>query len=163
MNRDARQPIRSAVNLAVSSTSADDTSLPFFDHPRFQEIYKEWLERGRILDDLGATICTRSTSVSSSSSALKVLNDCFLSIVKKFSHGEIDEADHHGSSGRFRGNREIAGRAKHLADPNRRADAFQQTMLREFARPRMPAWLYRCRRLRRQLSLSRCRELSAER
>jgi hypothetical protein len=63
MNHDPRPPGEAASDRAASPTSADDSSLPFFDHPRFQEIYKEWLERGRILDDLGSVICTRSYEI----------------------------------------------------------------------------------------------------
>jgi len=54
---------------------ADDTSLPFFDHPRFQQIYKEWLERGRILDNLGSIICTRSYEIRDVATLRAVLDD----------------------------------------------------------------------------------------
>lgn len=53
----------------------DDASLPFFDHPRFQQIYKEWLERGRILDDLGSIICTRTYEIRDVATLRAVLDD----------------------------------------------------------------------------------------
>lgn len=74
-NHNPRPPGESASDRAASPTFSDDSSLPFFDHPRFQEIYKEWLERGRILDDLGSVICTRSYEIRDVETLKAMLDD----------------------------------------------------------------------------------------
>ena len=55
-NHNPRPPGESASDRAASPTFSDDSSLPFFDHPRFQEIYKGgwnaaafWISRQRHL------------------------------------------------------------------------------------------------------------------
>jgi hypothetical protein len=75
MSEDARAPGALPSDLPAEATSADDSSLPFFNHPRFQEIYKEWQKREQILDELGGIICTRSYAIRDAGTLMAMLDD----------------------------------------------------------------------------------------
>jgi hypothetical protein len=90
MSDEARAAVMSPSDLVANSPSADDRALPFFDHLRFQEIYKEWLERGRILDDLGSVICTRSYEIRDIDTLKAMLDDAC--VVQDLVAGKISAA-----------------------------------------------------------------------